>query len=106
MELVADEMLARHLVERAQHRGIADAAPAHGQQELHAADAVVAYGLSWPRRPRLSGIAVGCAVTSAAKARALLAAGTNAAASHWTFGGSVIPTLAERQTRDGAIVPT
>jgi hypothetical protein len=37
-----DEMLARHLVHRAQHRRIADAAPAQAEQELHAADTVVA----------------------------------------------------------------
>ena len=39
-EAVVDEVLARHLVERAQHRHVVDAAPAQLEQELHAADAV------------------------------------------------------------------
>ena len=37
-----DEVLARHLVHGPQHCRIADPAPAQGQQELHAADIVVA----------------------------------------------------------------
>ena len=36
------EVLARHFVERAQHRGIHDAAPAQPEEELHTADAFVA----------------------------------------------------------------
>ncbi len=39
-ETVVNEALARHVVERAQHRHVVDAAPAQLEQELHAADAV------------------------------------------------------------------
>src|SRR4051812_12491266 len=41
-ESILDEMLARHLVHGPQDRRIADAAPAQAEQELHAADIIVA----------------------------------------------------------------
>ena len=37
-----EKMLARHLVQRAQNRGIHDATLAHGEKELHAGDSVAA----------------------------------------------------------------
>ena len=57
-----DEMLARNLIERPQHRGVHDSALAHAEQKLHAADAIVAQGWflhaqplsdrrKWPRNP-------------------------------------------------------
>ena len=42
MKELFDEVLARNLVHGAQHCRIADPAPAQAEQELHAADIVVA----------------------------------------------------------------
>src|SRR5262249_37051015 len=49
-KLRADEMLARHLVHRAQHGLIGDAALAQAQHELHSLDFFVAWRL-WHLRP-------------------------------------------------------